>query len=169
LAKPILENLEHSAEKENEMSIKERITGKPLPSELEENADTEQTGKFRPGRFAHRRRVQKHNEAARKQGSEKYVSANIVKFLREARNMTLKEIGTITGCGESFVCRVGKGQRAFTLKHLALIEEHLHIPLPLLLLDSVNQDALTDEMRSLYHSFRSRVNRVSEPNWVQSD
>ena len=104
--------------------------------------------------------------ASEEKQSQKYVSADIVRHLRD-REMTLKEIGAIIHCSESFVCLVAKGQRSLTLNHLAMLEKHFGIPIPQLLLESVDESSLSDEMRPLYHSLQSLLSRTSSADCIQ--
>ena len=97
----------------------------------------------------------------REKNAEKYLSADIVKYLK-AQGMTLREIGERIGCSESFVCYVGKGQRAFTTNHLASLEKSLGVPLPLLLLESVDEASLSNKMRPLYRSLRRLITKPSK-------
>jgi hypothetical protein len=92
----------------------------------------------------------------KEKNADTYLSADIVACLRK-RGMTLKSIGQASGNSESFICRVSKGQRAFTLRHLATLERKLGIPLPQLLLESVNGSSIPAEMRHLYHRMRQMM------------
>lgn len=78
------------------------------------------------------------------------LSADLVAYLRETRQMSLREIGEVVGLSESFVSRVANGQRRFTLEHLDRFEQALGQPLPLLLLEARWADKVTDETRELF-------------------
>jgi antitoxin component HigA of HigAB toxin-antitoxin module len=94
-----------------------------------------------------RMRVCKKN---RKQKTTKNsLSSEIVDYLRQ-RGMTLNDIGNSIGCSESFVSRVGKGERSFTIEHLTYLEKNLGAPLPLLLLEASHKGSADNRMQSLY-------------------
>jgi len=64
--------------------------------------------------------------------------------------MTLKQIGDLMKLSESFISRVGNGQRKFTIKHLVLLEESLNFPFPLLILISRDENSIPLKLRSAY-------------------
>ena len=81
------------------------------------------------------------------------VSRDIVKYLR-GQGQTLGQIGKSMDLSESFISRVLKGERSFTLKHLAKLEKVLKKPLPLILLESTDPNSAPAELRTLYEAFR---------------
>lgn len=84
------------------------------------------------------------------------LSCDIVRYLRQ-NNRTLAQIGELTGSTKSFISRVAKGERNFTVQHLLRLEKALRQPLPLLLIDAINEDSLSKEMRKLYRSLRKSL------------
>jgi len=84
------------------------------------------------------------------------LSSDIVKHLRRD-GKTLKEIGKLAGLSESFISRVGKGERSFTVKHLLKLEKALKQPLPLLIIEVTKDDSLSGKMRELYRSLRKSL------------
>ena len=64
------------------------------------------------------------------------ISTDLVAYLR-SKGKTLKQIGEMIGTGESFISRVGAGDRSFTLEHMEQFEQKLRKPIPVLLLESV--------------------------------
>ena len=84
------------------------------------------------------------------------LSSDIVKYLQQ-NSRTLKQIGKLAGLSESFISRVGKGERSFTIKHLLKLEKAVGQPLPLLLIEATKEDSLTGEMRELYRSLRKSL------------
>lgn len=79
-------------------------------------------------------------------------SAKVVSYLRKTRS--LKEIGELTGCTESFISLVGSGKRSFTIDHLLAIETSLAKPLPLLILESL-EGSVSKKIKSQYDKLRS--------------
>ena len=64
-------------------------------------------------------------------------SADIVKYLQR-KGMTLKEIGDLMDLSEPYISCVKKGSKRLTLDRLRMLEEALHTPLPLILLQSID-------------------------------
>lgn len=64
------------------------------------------------------------------------LSAALVAHLRRD-GKSLRQIGEMVGLSESFVSRVAKGERSFTIEHLALFEEALGEPLPALIMQAM--------------------------------
>jgi len=77
------------------------------------------------------------------------LSAEIVEFLRK-QGLTLKKIGQFAGASESFISRVARRERSFTIDHLAKLEQGLNLPLPLLILQSSPKDSVPKELRNSY-------------------
>jgi transcriptional regulator with XRE-family HTH domain len=86
--------------------------------------------------------VMKRLKQLRRQEEEYlYLSAGIVKYLRDDRNMTLKQIGKLAGVSESFVSRVARRLTSFRCKHLENIEQGLGEPVGLLQLQAIVETA----------------------------
>ncbi len=73
----------------------------------------------------------------------------LVAYLRE-QGKTLRQIGEMVGLSESFVSRVAKGERSFTLDHLALFERRLGEPLSVLIMESVWARTIDAEHKPAY-------------------
>jgi hypothetical protein len=86
-------------------------------------------------------------------------SSDVVRYLRRTR--TLKEIGKLIGRGESFISLVGQGKRSFTIDHLIALEESLHKPLPLLILEA-SQETVPKNMRPQYEAMQKILERSGE-------
>lgn len=86
-------------------------------------------------------------EKERKIGSS--LSAKIVAFLR-GQGLTLKKIGQLAGVSESFLSRVARQERGFTIDHLQRLEEGLNQPLPYLLLKATPKESIPKELRGSY-------------------
>ena len=65
-------------------------------------------------------------------------SAYIVRALWR-NDRSLKQIGALMGVGESFICRVRKGQRDLTLKHLVRLEKSLGEPAVQLFIEAMRK------------------------------
>ena len=76
-------------------------------------------------------------------------SAEIVQYLQQT-GKTLKEIAGMTDLSESYISRVGKGERNFRFDHLVKLEETLGKPLPQLLVESTKPKFLNRQLRELY-------------------
>lgn len=74
-------------------------------------------------------------------------SSDIVKCLRTEK--TLKEIGQMIGCTESFMSLVANGKRNFTVDHLIALEKAIDKPLPLLILEA-SKDSIPASMKTQY-------------------
>jgi transcriptional regulator with XRE-family HTH domain len=77
------------------------------------------------------------------------LSAQVVDYLRR-RGMTLKQIGRMAGVSESFVSRVARKERGFTIEHLGNFERELKQPLPFLLLQSTPKESIPKDLQSSY-------------------
>jgi transcriptional regulator with XRE-family HTH domain len=77
------------------------------------------------------------------------ISASLVSYLRD-QGQTLREIGEMIGLSESFISRVAKGERSFTLDHLSAFEQALGEPLPALLLQSTRPDDLPAKQQAAF-------------------
>ncbi len=78
-------------------------------------------------------------------------SANLVKFLKEKKGMTLKKIGQMAGgLSESFISRVANRKSNFTCDHLARIEESMGQPLAFLLINATPRELIPKDMKGLH-------------------
>ncbi len=91
-----------------------------------------------------------------KTNTDEYISKDIIVLLR-SQGMTLKGIGKLIGCTESFISMVGKGQRSLTIDHLAMLEKKLGKPLPILLLESIDPKKVNKQLKPLYSQLVSLV------------
>lgn len=82
------------------------------------------------------------------------VSSNIVRYLQDREHMTLRQIGALMGLQESFICRVRKGERDFTLQRLQKLEAALGKPLTMILIEATPVDEAPRQLRPLYAAFR---------------
>lgn len=88
-------------------------------------------------------------------------SAEIVEYLRQ-RGKTLKEIGRLTGLSESYVSRVGQGERNFRVDHLVKLEEALGVPLPLLLIEAMSSNSLPKSLGKAYERLKKALERSAQ-------
>ena len=72
---------------------------------------------------------------------------DLVDYLRQ-EGRTLKGIGGLIGVSESFVSRVARGKRSFTIDHLAQFERALARPILELLLESFAVKDIAPEQRA---------------------
>lgn len=89
------------------------------------------------------------------------LSAELVEYFRR-QGKTLREIGEMMDLGESFVSRVAKGKRRFTIDHLATLEKKLGKPLPLLLLETTPIESVPEDLRNLYAELAQLLRRSGE-------
>lgn len=82
------------------------------------------------------------------------LSADLVRYLRNEKGKTLKQIGSSAALSESFLSRVSKGERNFRLDHLVKIAKSVRTSVPLLLLDATYRNSLSKDKRKLYVSLR---------------
>lgn len=82
------------------------------------------------------------------------VSSNIVRYLQETEHLTLREIGELMGLKESFISRVRKGQRSFTLQRLQKLEASLGKPLTMILIEATPIESAPKKLKPLYAAFR---------------
>jgi len=68
--------------------------------------------------------------------------------------MTLREIGALMGLKESFICRVRKGERSFTLQRLQKLEAALDKPLTVILIEATPVESAPTKLKPLYAAFR---------------
>jgi hypothetical protein len=77
------------------------------------------------------------------------ISSDLVNYL-QGEGMTLKRIGEMAGVGESFVCRVRRGDRRFSLEHMVRFEKELGECVPVLLLEAVWRERVSPAQRKLF-------------------
>ncbi len=77
------------------------------------------------------------------------ISSDLVRYLRDG-GMTLKQIGELILTSESFISRVGRGERSFTLEHMARFEKELGESVPVLLLESRWRKLVPPAKRKLF-------------------
>jgi transcriptional regulator with XRE-family HTH domain len=82
------------------------------------------------------------------------LSSAIVRYLR-AQGCTLREIGKMLGLSESFISRVSKSQRSFTLDHLVKLEEVIGKALPVILLEATEPSTVPGKLRPVYEAFHN--------------
>lgn len=92
------------------------------------------------------------------------ISADMVAFLRQ-QGFTLKKIGNLAGVCESYVSRVARGQRSFTVNHLYKIEQRLGKPLAVLLLESKPRESIPQDLRKFYDQARRLLHRTAQLRW----
>ena len=68
--------------------------------------------------------------------------------------MTLREIGELMGLKESFISRVRKGERSFTLQRLQKLEASLGKPLTVILIEATPIESAPAKLKPLYAAFR---------------
>lgn len=78
------------------------------------------------------------------------ISADLVDYLRRQRGMNLKQIGELVDLSESFVSRVARRQRSFTVEHLEKFERALGQPLPVLLLEALWENRIPNAQREMF-------------------
>ena len=81
------------------------------------------------------------------------LSSDIVKYLQQ-QGLTLRKVGDLLGLSESFISRVRKKQRSFTLEHLVKLERATGRALPVILLEATEPNSVPDELRPIYDGFR---------------
>lgn len=81
------------------------------------------------------------------------LSSDIVKYLQQ-QGLTLRKVGDLLGLSESFISRVRKKQRSFTLDHLVRLEQATGRALPVILLEATQPSSVPDELRPIYDAFR---------------
>lgn len=81
------------------------------------------------------------------------VSAAIVEQLQK-KGMTLKRIGDLMGLSESTVCRIKNRERSLTIFRLRKLESKLRVPIPVLLLDSIDISSVPKDLKPHYKELR---------------
>jgi len=71
--------------------------------------------------------------------------------------MTLKQIGESMKLSESFISRVGKGERNLRIDHLVLLEQSLNLPFPLLILMIRDEKSIPSKLRPAYIISRASI------------
>jgi transcriptional regulator with XRE-family HTH domain len=82
-------------------------------------------------------------------GDYRRISAEVVALLT-GRGMTLTDIAHMLDVTKSYVSKVKAGERSLTLDHLSQLALKTRLPLPFLLLQSMDPKALPAEARPLY-------------------
>jgi transcriptional regulator with XRE-family HTH domain len=88
-------------------------------------------------------------------------SASLVSYLR-GQGKTLRQIGEMVGLSESFISRVAKGDRSFTLDHLSAFERELGEPLPALLLQSMRPRSLSARQQTAFDEALQLMREIGE-------
>ncbi len=89
------------------------------------------------------------------------LSSDIVKYL-QSQGLTLKKIGEMLDLSESFISRVRRRQRSFTLDHLVKLEQATGRALPIIMLEATEPSSVPVALRPIYDAFRSLFTR-NEP------
>jgi len=84
------------------------------------------------------------------------ISSDIVDYFRQD-GMSLKQIGNLAELSESFISRVWRGKREFTIKHLLKFAKALNQPLVLLLIAVNKDDSLHQKIRDFYRSSKYKI------------
>ena len=82
------------------------------------------------------------------------LSSDIVRYLQE-QGLTLRKVGELLGLSESFISRVRRKERSFTLDHLLRLERATGRALPVILFEATQPDSVPGELRPIYNGFRS--------------
>lgn len=89
-----------------------------------------------------------------------YVSRDIVRLLKDPNGpycWTLKKIGEVVNCDESFINMVKTSKKSFTLNHLTMLEKELGEPVAILLLKSIDPKKVDKQLKPLYNQFMARM------------
>lgn len=95
---------------------------------------------------------------------EKKVSNSISQCVVEyylSQRMTMREIGGLMNLSESYISRVSKGTRNFTLEHLSRLEKKSGTPLPQLLVNAISPEYVPPKLRKFYKSFQGLMETLS--------
>lgn len=100
------------------------------------------------------------------------LSSDIVGYFRR-QGKRLKEIGEWLDLSESFISRVARGERHFTLAHLDRLEEVVGTPLPLLLMEA-SRNEIPESQLEMYEGavnilragvqLRKRLSQQAKPS-----
>jgi predicted transcriptional regulator len=85
----------------------------------------------------------------RTHGDYTHVSPGIIRLLT-GRGMNLTQIAQILGVTKSYISRVNAGDRGLTLDHIAELQRKTCLPIPLMLMESINISTVPKDMRPLY-------------------
>lgn len=77
-----------------------------------------------------------------------------MKYLQE-QGLTLRKVGDLLGLSKSFISRVRKKQRSFTLEHLGKLEQATGTALPVILLEATQPSSVSGELRPIYDAFHN--------------
>lgn len=88
------------------------------------------------------------------------ISSDIVEYLQTERAMTLQEIGDELNLSKSFISKVRRGKRNFTLNDLMELEIAQGEPLPLLLIEAININPLPSKLRTQYKILATTIKVV---------
>lgn len=89
------------------------------------------------------------------------LSADLVEYFKE-QGMTLRAIADMIGLSESFISRVARKERCFTIEHLLDFEKATGQPLPLLLLKAISKESVSEELTDLYKATRDVLSSAQE-------
>lgn len=81
---------------------------------------------------------------------ENIISSEIVKFVQDYKGWSLKKIGEVLDCSESLICHIKNKSRRFTLCKLLQLQTEIDMPLPEILLRSIQEKSIPEELTSHY-------------------
>jgi transcriptional regulator with XRE-family HTH domain len=108
--------------------------------------------------------MQKQKPVNKQRGYFPYLSAGLIKILRQERNLTLRQIGALANTSESFVSRVARGHTSFRCEHLENIEKNLGEPIAFLQIKAMRESASEEDMELIDKglNFLKRVDGLLE-------
>lgn len=103
--------------------------------------------------------MKKKRHTDKQRGDFPYLSAGLIKILRQERNLTLRQIGELADASESFVSRVARGLASFRCQHLENLEKNLEEPIAILQLKAMRKQA-SDEDIDLFDKCLNLLNNI---------
>jgi transcriptional regulator with XRE-family HTH domain len=86
------------------------------------------------------------------------LSMRLVEWLKR-QGKAQKDIAALLEVSESFISRVASGHRSLTIDHLAVLEDRLKLPLPVLLLESELAEQKVPEKRAVLNEALSLLRK----------
>ena len=91
------------------------------------------------------------------------LSSDIITYLC-MQGYSQKQIGDALGLSKTFISRVARQERSFTIEHLLKLEKKMGKPLPLLFLQAVSKEKLPAKIRPFYEKTLKLIEKAEEVN-----
>lgn len=115
------------------------------------------------------RTVHKHSVPGRGTRPSKSLSAQIARHARETSGLSQRALAVMLGLSQSFISRVLKGEKNFSLESLLKMAQHLEIPISVLIWRSMGKPTDVTEEDGAILDRIDELMHVAYPEHVRAD